>query len=102
MLSKTIALVARPATLLRDCSITIPKREGAFGSRIDGHTREGPRRCHLTGLAIEIVAVLVVKTVALALIWWVSFSEPIAPSMRLEPDVVTRQLLATTSIADQR
>ncbi|CAN5709525.1 hypothetical protein BH18PSE1_BH18PSE1_03470 [soil metagenome] len=57
---------------------------------------------HPSGLAIEIVAVLVVKALALALIWWASFSEPIAPSMRLEPDVVTRQLLATTSIADQR
>jgi len=55
-------------------------------------TRAPPR--HSSGLAIEIAAVLVVKTVALALIWWTSFSEPIAPSMRLEPEAVTQQLLA--------
>ncbi|MGH8614409.1 MAG: cytochrome oxidase putative small subunit CydP [Gammaproteobacteria bacterium] len=54
-----------------------------------------------SGLAIEIATVLVVKALALALIWWASFSEPIAPSMRLEPDAVTRQLLAPHSVADE-
>ncbi|MFH0343787.1 MAG: cytochrome oxidase putative small subunit CydP [Chromatiales bacterium] len=70
-------------------------------ARKNGHRKpEAPR--HPTGFAIEIVAVLVVKTVALALIWWASFSEPIAPSMQLEPDAVTRQLLAYSSVADER
>jgi hypothetical protein len=44
-------------------------------------------------LAVEIAAVLAVKTLLLALLWRVSFSEPAAPRMRLPTREVQRHLL---------
>jgi len=48
-----------------------------------------------SALALEIAVVLAVKAVALTIIWWAFFSEPVAPSMKLEPAAVDRQLLST-------
>lgn len=44
-------------------------------------------------LAIEIAAVLAIKAVLLWLLWWAFFSDPLARNMRVEPEVIERQLL---------
>ena len=45
-------------------------------------------------LAREVAFVLVLKTGALALLWWLCFSAPLAPRMSVAPDRVAAQLLA--------
>jgi hypothetical protein len=45
-------------------------------------------------LAREVALVLVLKTGALALLWWLCFSAPLAPRMSVAPDRVAAQLLA--------
>lgn len=56
-----------------------------------GPAPSSPRRGP-SALAIEIAVVLALKAVALTFIWWAFFSAPVAPSMRLEPAAVDRQV----------
>ncbi len=71
----------------------------AADSEVPFPSQRTPRRRgrRPSALAIEIAVVLAVKAAALTFIWWAFFSEPAAPSMRLEPATVDRQLLSPPS-----
>jgi hypothetical protein len=44
--------------------------------------------------AREVTLVLVLKATALAVLWWLCFSAPLAPRMSVAPERVAAQLLA--------
>jgi len=51
----------------------------------------------LSPLGRDLVIILILKFAALALLWWIFFSQPTATHMRVEPSRVEARLLSPTS-----
>ena len=64
-----------------------PRRNGAWRARF---ARGSP-------LARDIGVILVVKAVALCVIWLAFFRDPVAPEMTMDPQRVEQKLLAPSS-----
>jgi hypothetical protein len=54
----------------------------------------------LSRLARDIVLVLVVKAIALGLLWFAFFRAPVAPQMAMDPQRVEQKFLAPTPIPE--
>jgi hypothetical protein len=54
----------------------------------------------LSPLGRDIVVILVIKFAALALLWWVFFSHPTAPHMRVETSRIDARILASDSLQE--
>ncbi len=62
--------------------------------------RQGGRWLRLSPLGRDLVVILILKFAALALLWWIFFSQPTATHMRVEPSRVEARLLSPASSQD--
>ena len=59
--------------------------------------RQAGRWVRLSPLGRDLVIILILKLAALALLWWIFFSQPTATHMRVEPSRVEARLLSPAS-----